>query len=138
MSKKKRKNNKPHDPAYMVRESDMRLHIDRLLKNDPLVQQAINEEVKRVSMIEFEEQEIDLWALFLLALRRSEKYGRKRLLRVACTLAELMKGYEEKYEDCDRFAMRLHLRDEVGIDVEHIEEEVEKFATQENTTKRRT
>lgn len=138
MSKKKRKDKKPHDPAYMVKQSEMRLHIDRLLKSDPLVQQAINEEVKRATMNEMKEQEVDIKALFLLTIRRSENYGRKRLLRVAKTLNELMKGYEEFYEDCDRYAMRVHLRNEVGIDVEHLDEEVEKFVAEENTNKRST
>ena len=131
--KKKRANKKNHDPAYMVRESDMRSHIDRLLKSDPCVQKAIDEEVKRVSLIEFKEQEVDIWALFLLAIRRSEKYGRKRLLRVSKTISEVLKSYEEG--DCDRSTMRTQLRKEVCIDVEHIEEEVEKFVKEQDTNK---
>lgn len=137
MNRQQRRANKQksHDPVYMVRTSDMRSHIDRLLKSDPLVQQAIQEEARRVNLEEMEKQEADIRALILLSLRRSEKFGRKRLLRFAKTLTELQEKYEKSYEECDRYAMRLHLREEVGIDVEHLEEEVEKFVVEENSNK---
>lgn len=137
MNRKQRRANKKksHDPAYMVRQSDMRDHIDRLLKNDPLVLQAIQEEARRANLAEAKEQEVDVKALFLLVIRRSEGYGRKRLLRIAKTLNELMKDYEECLGDCDRFAMRYQLKEEVGIDVAHLDEEIEKYVAEENARK---
>lgn len=138
MNRKQRRANKKksRDPAYMVRQSDMRDHIDRLLKNDPIVLQAIQEEARRANLAEAKEQEVDVKALFLLVIRRSEGYGRKRLLRIAKTLNELMKDYEECLGDCDRFAMRYQLKEEVGIDVAHLDEEIEKYVAEENARKR--
>ena len=132
MNRKQRRanKNKSHDPAYMVRQSDIRDHIDRLLKNDPLVLQAIQEEAHRANLAELKEQEVDVKALFLLVIRRSEGYGRKRLLRIAKTLNELMKDYEESLGDCDRFAMRYQLKEEVGIDVTRLDEEIEKYVAE--------
>ena len=130
MNRKQRraKGIKKSEPAYMVKQSEISSHIDRFLKSDPNIQKAIQEEVQKNTLAEIKEQEIDIQALFLLAVRRSEKLGKKRLLRVARTLIELMKHYEERYEDCDRYAMRLHLKEEVDIDVEHLEEEIERYA----------
>lgn len=127
MSKKR----KPHDPAYMVKQSEMRSHINRVLKSDPLVQKSILEEARRVSLIELEEQEVDIITIFLLSLRNSEKYGRKRLLRVSKVLMDSLKSYK----DCsveDLVAMRERLRKEVSVDVEHLDEEVAEY---ENTIK---
>ena len=58
MNRKQRRANKvkSHDPAFMVRESDMRSHIDRLLKTDPRVQQALEEEADRVQLLVAQKQ----------------------------------------------------------------------------------
>lgn len=128
-SKKKRraKKKKNHDPAYMVRESEIKAHIDRLLKNNPSVQQSMREEARRVNLAEAKKQDIDLLTLILMALRRSEKYGHDRLVRVAHEMADLRDYYEDRYDDCDMFAMRMHLKEETGIDIEKLYEEVNKI-----------
>lgn len=133
---KRRKKTK--DPAYMVRNSDLKNHIDRVIKSDDGVQRAIQEEVQRLLSLEEDEREVDMRAIFLLTLRRHSNLGRKRLLQYAKTLNEELKKYREKYEECDRYAMRIHLREEVGIDVEHLDEEVKKLAEEENTDSRST
>lgn len=117
---------KTHDPAYMVKQSDMRSHFDRVLQSEE-VQSAIREEARRVSREEARQSDCDILTLILMALHRREGYGRTRLLRFCNMFNELQKYYEGFYEDCDMFAMRKHLREEVGIDVERIKEEVEKF-----------
>lgn len=127
---------KNHDPAVMVKNSEMRSHIHSLLKNDPDVQKAIQEEVRVANLEEAKKQDLDILTLILFTLHRSEKYGRIRLLRYAKTLTVLKDYYEGRYEDCDMFAMRQHLKEETGIDVEHLDEEVEKFATEESANKR--
>ena len=134
MNRKQRRANKQktHDPVYTVRESDMRSHIDRLLKTDPNVQRAIQEEARRVSLIEAEKQDKEIFTLILMSLHRSEKYGRKRLLRFAKTLMEMKEQYREHYEECDMLAMKKHLLLETGIDVDHLKEEVEKYVKDTN------
>lgn len=130
MNRKQRRAEKKqnHDPAFMVRQSDMRAHIDRLLHNDPIVLKAIQEEAHRINLEEAKKQDCDILTLILMSLHRSkEKMGRKRLLRFCSTFNELQKYYEDLYGDCDLYAMRKHLREEVGIDVERINEEVAKF-----------
>lgn len=135
MNRKQRRAEKKHKPqAPALPDSVVRAEISRLLKTDPLVQQAIKEEARRVNILEFQKQDDDLKALFLLAVRRSEKYGRKRLLRVAKVLNEVLKEYAECYEQYDREEMRKHLKDETGIDIEHLDEEVAKYV-EANTNK---
>ena len=123
----KKKNHETHDPAYMVHRSDMRAHLDRILKNDPVVLKAIEEEAHRVNLAEAKKQDRDILTLILMSLHRRENFGRKRLLRFCHTFNELQKYYSDFYTDLDMFAMRSHLKDEVGIDVEKINEEVAKF-----------
>ena len=53
--------------------------------------------------------------------------GYKRLMRFCITFNHLQKYYEGRYEDADLFAMRKHLKEEVGIDVEHINDEIARF-----------
>lgn len=122
----KRRKNKA-DPTYMVRNSSLKNHIDQVIKNDSGVQKAIQEEVQRLFSIEENEREVDMRALFLLTLHKNFNFGRKRLLQYAKTLDEMIEKYRERYEECDRFAMRLHLK-EIGIDVEHLDEEVKSLA----------
>lgn len=139
MNRKQRRANKQksHDPAYMVKQSEMRSHIDRLLQSEE-VQQAIKEEANRVYIKEAKKQDVDIITLILMSLHRSkERMGRIRLLRFCHTFNELQKYYEGRYDDCDMFAMRKHLKEEVGIDVERINEEVEKFLN-ENPNERQT
>ena len=137
MNRKQRRANKskPHDPVYMVHKSDVLNHVNMALKNDPAVKQLLQEEVQRVSLASFKEQQLDLIALFLLSVRRSEHYGRAKLLRVAKIMLELMKDYEDAYGDCDRYAMRKHLKEEVGIHVENIEKEIEECVKEQSTDK---
>ena len=126
--KKRRKNKATHDPAYMIRRSDMRTHIDRLLRHDPVVQESLHEEAKRINRIESQQAGVDILTIILMSLHRSkEKMGRKRLLRFCYNFNDLQKYYEGRYADCDMFAMRKHLKEEVGIDVEHINDEIERF-----------
>ena len=119
MNRKQRraKGVKNSDPAFMVKQSDMQSHIDRLLNNDPNVQKAIQEEAHRVNLLEAKKQAEDIDALILMTLHEIFGFGKTRLLRFAKGLAELQKYYEDRYEDCDLFAMKVHLRDYVGIDV---------------------
>lgn len=137
MNRKQRraKGVKNSDPAFMVRQSDMQSHIDRLLKNDPLVQQAIQEEAHRVNLLEAKKQAEDIDALILMTLHDIFGFGKTRLLRFVKGLAELQKYYEDRYEDCDLFAMKMHLKDYVGIDVTELQKEVERLATEESTNK---
>lgn len=137
MNRKQRraKGVKNSDPAFMVRQSDMQSHIDRLLKSDPTVQQAIQEEAHRVNLLEAKKQAEDIDALILMTLHDIFGFGKTRLLRFAKGLAELQKYYEDRYEDCDIFAMKMHLKDYVGIDVTELQKEVERLATEESTNK---
>lgn len=119
------KNN--HDPAVMVKQSDFQSHFDRFLQSDE-VQRAIQEEARRVSLLEAQKQDVDILTLILMSLHKSkEKMGRVRLLRFCVTFNALQRYYEGRYEDADLFAMRKHLKEEVGIDVEHINDEIERF-----------
>lgn len=129
MSKKskKRKEQKPHDPVYNIRQSKVRDYIDSLLRTDPNVQKAMQDEARRLYLAEAEKESLDVTTLVLFSLHRSEGYGRKRLLRFASAFKELREYYEGKYEDCDLFAMRVHLKEETGIDLENIEEEIENY-----------
>ena len=137
MNRKQRraKGVKNSDPAFMVRQSGMQSHIDRLLKNDPTVQQAIQEEAHRVNLLEAKKQAEDIDALILMTLHEIFGFGKTRLLRFAKGLAELQKYYEDRYEDCDLFAMKMHLKDYVGIDVTELQKEVEKLAAEESSNK---
>ena len=139
MNRKQRraKGVKNSDPAFMVKHSDMQSHIDRLLKNDPDVQKAIQEEAHRVSLLEAKKQAEDIDALILMILHEIFGFGKTRLLRFAKGLAELQKYYEGRYEDCDLFTMKSHLRDYVGIDVAELQKEVERLATEESSNKGR-
>ena len=131
MNRKQRraeKKAKSHNSAHKVNDIDMRSHIDRLLKNDPYVRQVLQEEAHRANLEETRKQNCDILTLILMSLHKSkEKMGRKRLLRFCHTFNELQKYYEDFYEDCDMFAMRKLLKEEVGIDVEHINDEIERF-----------
>lgn len=137
MNRKQRraKGVKNSDPAFMVRQSDMQSHIDRLLKSDPTVQQAIQEEAHRVNLLEAKKQAEDIDALILMTLHEIFGFGKTRLLRFAKGLVELQKYYEDRYEDCDIFAMKMHLKDYVGIDVTELQKEVERLATEESSNK---
>lgn len=137
MNRKQRraKGVKNSDPAFMVRQSDMQSHIDRLLKSDPTVQQAIQEEAHRVNLLEAKKQAEDIDALILMTLHDIFGFGKTRLLRFVKGLAELQKYYEDRYEDCDLFAMKMHLKDYVGIDVTELQKEVERLATEESSNK---
>lgn len=138
MNRKERRANKQksHDPAYMVRESDMKAHIDRLLHSES-VQQAIQEEAHRANLVEAKKQDCDILTLILMSLHSREGFGRVRLLRFCNTFNELQKYYSDFYEDYDMYAMRQILKKETGIDVERINEEVEKFLD-ENPNERQT
>ena len=137
MNRKQRraKGVKNSDPAFMVRQSDMQSHIDRLLKSDPTVQQAIQEEAHRVNLLEAKKQAEDIDALILMTLHDIFGFGKTRLLRFAKGLAELQKYYEDRYEDCDLFAMKMYLKDNIGIDVTELQKEVERLATEESSNK---
>lgn len=137
MNRKQRraKGIKNSDPAFMVRQSDMQSHIDRLLKNDPTVQQAIQEEAHRVELSEAKKQAEDIDALILMTLHDVFGFGKIRLLRFVKGLAELQKYYEDRYEDCDLFAMKTHLKEYIGIDVAELQKEVEEIAAEESSNK---
>ena len=137
MNRKQRraKGVKNSDPAFMVKQSDMQSHIDRLLKSDPNVQKAIQEEAHRVNLLEAKKQAEDIDAIILMTLHEIFGFGKTRLLRFAKGLAELQKYYEDRYEDCDIFAMKMYLKDYVGIDVTELQKEVERLATEESTNK---
>lgn len=135
MGKKKRNKGKNPDPAYMVRQSDIQSHIDRLLKNNPDVHRTIQEEAHRVNLLEAKKQAEDIDALILMTLHEVFGFGKTRLLRFAKGLAELQKYYEDRYEDCDLYAIKVHLRDYVGIDVAELQKEVERLANEESADK---
>lgn len=139
MNRKQRRANKQksNDPAFVVKQSDMRAHLDRVLKNDPIVLKAIQEEAHRVNLAEAKKQDMDILTLILMCLHKRERYGRVRLLRFCNTFNELQKYYSDFYGDSDLFAMRKHLKEEVGVDVERINEEVAKFLN-ENPNERKT
>ena len=135
LKQRRAKGVKNSDPAFMVRQSDMQSHIDRLLNNDPNVQKAIQEEAHRVNLLEAKKQAEDIDALILMTLQDVFGFGKTRLLRFAKGLAELQKYYEDRYEDCDIFAMKTHLKDYVGIDVTELQKEVERLAAEESSNK---
>ena len=72
--------------------------------------------------------------MILYGLHTSEGYGRKRLLRYAKTIKNLIDYYEGKYEEYALDAMRMHLKEKVGIDVYKLQEEVEKFEREEENS----
>ena len=129
MNRQQRRANKQknHDPAFVVKKSNFKEYFNNLLYNDPLVKQAILDEARRVSLEEAKRQDVDILTLILMSLHKREGFGRVRLLRFCNTFNELQKYYEENFEECDLFAMRKHLKDVVGIDVERINEEVKRF-----------
>lgn len=129
MSKKKTKKKK--DPAYMVKQSDFRSHIDRVLKYDPNVQKAIEEEARRSNLEEAKRVSEDLDCLILLSLNEIFGFNKIRLMRFVKGLVRLRKYYAERYEDCDLYAMRQHLLERTGIDVSKLSEEVEKLAEED-------
>lgn len=129
MSKKskRRKEQKAHDPVYNIKESNIRAYINSLLRTDPDVQKAMQEEARKLYLSEAGKESLDVTTLVLFSLHRSERYGRKRLLKFASTFKELREYYEGRYEDCDLFAMRVHLKEETGIDLENLDEEIERY-----------
>lgn len=135
MNRKERraKGIKNSDPAFVVKKSEIKSHIDRLLKNDLTVQKSIQEEAHRVNLLEAKKQAEDIDTLILMTLHKVYGFGKTRLLRFAKGLAELQKYYEDRYEDGDIYAMKKHLRDCVGIDVAELQKEVERLATEEST-----
>lgn len=120
-------------PKGSVKSSAVRERIDSMLHNDPKVQEAIREEARRANLLEAKRQAEDIDALILISLHRIFGFGKKRLLQFVEGLAELQKYYEDRYEDCDIYAMKVHLREQVGIDVAELQKEVEKRATEETT-----
>lgn len=118
---------KNSDPVFTIKKSEMQEHFNKMMKNDPNVRRAIEEEARKANLREYERQAVDIDALILYSLHKSEGYGRIRLLRFAHTLNELRKYYEGLYEDCDMFAMKKHLKEFVGIDVEHLDEEIARY-----------
>lgn len=137
MNRKERraKGVKNTDRTIVLKESEVRAFIRNFLKNDPDVQKEIAEESRRVSIEELNKQEVDVDTIILSVLHNSEGYGRKRLLRFAGNFIALRNYYKNRYEDCDMFAMRKHLKESTGIDVENLSEELRRFATEENTNK---
>lgn len=127
MNRKQRraKGIKNHDPAFMVKKSDMHSHIDNLLKSDPEVQKAIKEEAHRANLLEAKQQAEDIDTLILMNLHTTFGFGKTRLLRFVEGLAELHKYYNDKYVDDDIYAMKKYLKEKVGIDVSQLQEEVE-------------
>ena len=138
MNRKQRRaeKKKNHEPTLMVKRSDLRAYVDSMVKSDE-VQKAILEEAKRVNLEVAVQQDIDILTLILMSLRRREKWGRTKLLRFCYYFNELQKYYAGFYEDCDMFAMRYDLKREVGIDVEKINDEIERFLN-ENPNERET
>ena len=136
MNRKQRRANKvvAKDPAFMVKKSEMTHHIDGLIQHDAGVQKAIQEEVHRVELLEAKKQAEDIDCLILMTLRRAFGFGHDRLLRFAANLTEIHKYYEDQYEDCDMFAMKMHLKEECNIDVSKLEEEIEN-ATKKSSNK---
>ena len=128
MNRKQRRANKQKnsEPTFTVKQSDLKSHFDRVL-NSAEVQEAIREEARRVSREEAKQSDLDILTLILLSLHRGENFGRKKLLRFCHNFNDLQKYYAGLFEEDDLYAMRLHLKNDVGIDVERINEEVEKF-----------
>ena len=88
-----------------------------------------------MNLLEAKKQAEDIDAIILMTLYAVFGFGKTRLLRFAKGLAELHKCYEDRYEDCDIFAMKAHLRDYVGIDVTELQKEVERLAAEESSNK---
>ena len=136
MNRKERraKGIKNTDPAFVMKRSDMQSHIDRLVHTDPIVQKAIREEAHRLNLLEAKKQAEDIDAIILMTLHDVFGFGKKRLLQYVKGLAELQKYYDDRYEEYALSAIKMHLRDQVGIDVVKLHKEVEQFATEESTT----
>lgn len=137
MNRKQRraKGIKNNDPAVCLKKSETRSYIDGLIHNDPEVQKAILEEAHRVQLLEAKAQAEDIDALILMNLYQVFGFGKTRLMRFVKGLVELQKYYEDRYEDCDMFAMKKHLKDYIGIDVSELQKEVEKLAAEESSDK---
>lgn len=119
---KKVKNN---DPTITLKQSEVKAHIDALIKSDEGVQRAIQEEAHRLNLLEVKKQAEDIDAIILMSLHSVFGLGKTRLLRFVKGLAELQKYYEDMYEDCDIYAMKRYLKDRLGIDVAELRKEVE-------------
>ena len=134
MNRKQRraKKIKNHDPVYMVKKSDMRGRIDSMIKNDPEVQKAIQEEAHRLNVLDMQRLAEDIDTVILTNLHQTFGFGKKRLLRFVSTFVKLHKFYGDRYEDSDIFAMKQYLKEKVGIDVADIEKEVERLAEEES------
>ena len=137
MNRKERraKGIKNSDPTIVLKQSDVGNYLKNLVRQDLSVRKAIQEEAERISTIELNKTETDMDTLILMSLHKLG-FGRTRLLRFAKILMDLREAYKERYEDCDTFAMRKHLLESTGINVEKLREEVEKFATEEDSNKR--
>lgn len=130
--KKKKKSKAVKDPVYNLKESEIRNHIINLLKYDEPTQRLMREEARRIQNEEAQKQSSDIDTLILATLHQEFGFGKSRLLRFAKSLEVLHKYYEDKYEDCDIVAMKTHLRDRVGLDVDNLEGELAN-ATKKNT-----
>lgn len=137
MNRKQRraKGIKNNDPTVCLKKSETRSYIDGLVHNDPEVQKVILEEAHRVQLLEAKAQAEDIDALILMNLYQVFGFGKTRLMRFVKGLVELQKYYEDRYEDCDMFAMKKHLKDYIGIDVSELQKEVEKIAAEESSDK---
>ncbi len=120
----------------MVKRSEVRSQIDSIIKNDPMVQQAIQEEAHRANLHEAKKQAQDIDALILMALHHTFGFAKVRLLRFAKGLAEVQKYFEDRYDDSDMFAMKKYLKDKLDIDITKFQEEVDRLAAEEDTDSR--
>lgn len=138
MNRKQRraKGIKNTDPAICLKKSETRSYIDGIVHKDLEVQKIISEEAHRLNLLEAKKQAEDLDTLILMSLYEVFGFGKTRLLRFVKGFVKLQKYYEDRYEDCDMFAMKKYLKDYIGIDVSELQKEVEKIASEESSNKR--
>lgn len=122
------------DPTIVLKRSEMKQYFDNLIQTDPLVQETIMQEVKRVNLEEVKRQSEDIDTVILMTLHSEFGFGKKRLLRFVKGLAEIHKYFENRYEDCDIIGMKMYLEERLGLNVAELKEEVERYATEKGAT----
>lgn len=133
MNRKQRraKGVKSHDPAFVIKQSEMSSFIGQMLQTEE-VKKVIKEEAERVNLQEAQKMAEDIDVLILMTLHTEFDFGKVRLERFVKGLAKLKKYYEGRYEDSDIFAMKRYLEERVGVNIADIQKEVDKIVSEES------
>lgn len=115
---------KNKDPVYLLKQSQVKNQVDNIIKYDAEVQRVLREESRRVHLEEGRKNIVDTDTVILMTLHQIFGFGKKRLMQFAKGLVELHKYYNSRYSEDNIYAMKVYLRDRVGIDVDSLQEEL--------------